>query len=176
MTLSLLYLCYRTCSRYLFVLYSVQCCWDCTTYTYTTVPACLGMHKRSKINFSYTSLQIQFSFVQSIFNFLCLQVLFSIIIVVTCWWWYGIDQNKVLFIEFWRSMKPAWYYINSRRSYLVIDYVKHFVLAAMHWLDKNMQALAHLIQKNLVHTRYIILPRFTFICTMYFHTIIRLKE
>lgn len=136
----------------------------------------LVCNARSKINFSYTSLQIQFSFVQSIFNFLCLQVLFSIIIVVTCWWWYGIDQNKVLFIEFWRSMKPAWYYINSRRSYLVIDYVKHFVLAAMHWLDKNMQALAHLIQKNLVHTRNIILPRFTFICTMYFHTIIRLKE
>ena len=123
----------------------------------------LVCNARSKINFSYTSLQIQFSFVQSIFNFLCLQVLFSIIIVVTCWWWYGIDQNKVLFIEFWRSMKPAWYYINSRRSYLVIDYVKHFVLAAMHWLDKNMQA--HLTKEC---STYIILPRFTFISTCTF--------
>ena len=122
----------------------------------------LVCNARSKINFSY-SLQIQFSFVQSIFNFLCLQVLFSIIIVVTWWWWYGIDQNKVLFIEFWRSMKPAWYYINSRRSYLVIDYVKHFVLAAMHWLDKNMQA--HLTKEC---STYIILPRFTFISTCTF--------
>ena len=74
--------------------------------------------------------------------------------------WYRSKQS--IFIEFWRSMKPASYYIN-RRSYLVIDYVKHFVLAAMHWLDKNMQA--HLTKEC---STYIILPRFTFISTCTF--------
>ena len=77
--------------------------------------------------------------------------------------WYRSKQS--IFIEFWRSMKPAWYYIN-RRSYLVIDYVKHFVLAAvlaMHWLDKNMQA--HLTKEC---STYIILRRFTFICACTF--------